>query len=180
MKKDIELLLCDTFRQLTGGSEIVFKDSDDRDNHIVEVAKKLEKVKGRLKKGKESGNAIIGADNFSFSSLGTNVFGQELTKRFMVWNRIPEEGLKKYSDRSVFFAWAVGGSKWIFNLGEGRKFFRGEYLEREGMYETEKDIIRDLVQRFTNEGGNVLNIELHDNTLIKEVVEEEGRNYIRG
>lgn len=176
MKKEYDLIICDTLGHLSG-EDVKFKSMKERDAYIKKVGELLIENKERLKQGKESGNAIVGANSFSFSSLGELVFGKENTKRFLVWNK-DEESEKGYIDSLAFFGWAVAGKGWIFNLQEGKKFFRGEYLETEYKYKTPLEVTRDIVRTFSNEGGKVLNIALFSEDVIKEAVELEGREYI--
>jgi len=177
MEKDFDLLICDTYGHLSGDIMDKFTDTKKRDDFIREVGMKLDQYKTYLKKGKESGNALIGADVFSFTSLGESVFGRDYTKRFLVWNKKTEE-LGKYTDNLAFFGCAVTGSGWIFNLKEGKSFFRGEYLETENAFKTPEDVIRDMVNTFSNKGGKVLVVELRDVSKLKKVIEEEGRVFV--
>src|SRR5699024_2883472 len=176
MEREFDLILCDTLGHLSGEDKPRIKNIKEQDEYIKKVGEILQENKGRLKKGKESGNAIFGADAFSFSSLGELVFGRDNTKRFLVWNK-DEETEQGYTEELAFFGWAVAGTGWIFHLQEG-KFFKGEYLETEERYKTSLEVTKEIIKTFSNEGGKVLNIELFNEDVIKEAVESEGREYV--
>jgi len=178
MEKDFDLIICDTYGHFAKKSVGKFSSVKKRDEYIRDIAVKLEEAKKLLKKGKESGNAIVGADAFSFTSLGENVFGRDNTKRYLVWNKNKEVS-KGYTKDLVFFAWAVGGKGWIYNLKEGLSFFKGEYFEDGEQYQDAESVCRDIVRTFSNEGGKVLVVTDHKGSIIKDVVESEKREYVQ-
>src|SRR5699024_3932739 len=109
MEKEFDLVICDTYGHLTKKGKIKkFSSMKKRDEYIRGIAEKLEEAKKLLKKGRESGNAIVGADAFSFTSFGENVFGRDNTKRYLVWNK-DVDVTEGYTEDLAFFAWTVAG-----------------------------------------------------------------------
>lgn len=173
-----DLIICDTYGYLVDGeSKILFDTKEERDKHITDTQKRVKNELSKLKSGKETGNVLVGVNVFSFSSLGEDLFKKENAKRALVWNREKESGKEQYQDSRIYFMWGVVNRGWIFNLQEGENFFRGEFLEKEGKYETALDVVRDMVRRFTNDGGKVLEIDNGHKTVVQEAVELEGREY---
>jgi len=178
MEKEFDLVICDTYGHLTKKGKIKkFSSMKKRDEYIRGIAEKLEEAKKLLKKGRESGNAIVGADAFSFTSLGENVFGRDNTKRYLVWNK-DVDVTEGYTEDLAFFAWTVAGKGWIFNLKEGKSFFRGEYFGDREHFQDAESVCRDIVKAFSNEGGKVLDVTEHKGSIIKDVVEAEKREYV--
>lgn len=173
-----DLIICDTYGYLVDGERrFNFKDKDERDSHIKKVQTLVKEYLDKLKKGEESGTVLVGVDVFSFSSLGEDLFKKENAKRALVWNREVQGGEKEYKDSRVYFIWGVPNRNWIFHLQGEEKFFRGEFLQEEGKYETPLEVVREMVRRFTNEGGSVLEIDLGFKTIVEEAVKFEGRKY---
>lgn len=176
--KGYDLIICDTYGYLVDGeSKVQFTTKEDRDSHIKEVQERVVNTLGKLKKGEETGNVLLGVNSFSFSSLGEDIFKKENAKRVIVWNREKEGGNTEYLDSRVYFMWGVVNRGWIYNLQGDERFFRGEFLEEVDKYNTALDVVRDMVRRFTNEGGKVLEIDIGHKTVVQEAVELEGREY---
>lgn len=178
-KLGVDLIICDTFGYFTKGVRgVTHTDRVKRGNYIKQVQ---ELIKGNLKhvkRGKETGNVLVGVDIFSFSSLGEDLFKKENAKRALVWNRDLKGTKRGYTGDRAFYMWGVVDRGWIYHLQGDERFFRGEYLEVGEDFSKPEDVVRDMVRRFTNDGGKVLELILGNKTVVEQVVKEEGREYV--
>ena len=179
VNRDISLIICDTYGYLTNDSNVkTFENSEDRDRYIKEVQVKLSNSLKFLKRGDETGSAIVGADVFSMESLGEKVFGKGKDKRVLVWNRdLNKHTNRGYTNNRAYFMWGIIGKRWIHHLLEGETMFRGEFLQSKGC-KTSLDLVRSIIRRFSNKGCKVMEITLHKDSVIQEAVNLEGREYV--
>lgn len=178
-QQEVGLILCDTFRYLTTEKEsLTFNSGEERDKYIFDVRDKLEKAQKFLQKGKETGSTLVGINAFSASTLGDELFGKGNDKRVVVWNKDLEPlADKDYTDNRAFFQWGVSGKGWVFNLPEDEKLFTGEFLQSEEANNTALLFTRNLIRRFSNEGSTILEVNVHEGSVIKEAAILEGRKY---
>lgn len=176
----VDLLFFDPYNRL-GDKEVTFKTPDERDKYIKRVQGWLTEAYKKL--NPKGGNMVIGASTFSLSSFGSDIFPTEDIKRMLSWYRETERGAlplnRGYIPSIVPFLWGVKGKPWTFNLQDEEKFFTGEIKVDNGFVSDPVHFAQQAVRRFTNEGGTVLELYGKD-TVIRKVVEDEGRKYVSG
>lgn len=174
----VDLLFFDPFNRL-GSKELTFKTPEERDKYISRVQEWLKLAYTKL--NPKGGNMIIGANSFSITSFGDDLFPREDVKRMLSWYRETERGElpveRGYIPTVVPFLWGVRGRPWTHNLIDGEKFFDGEFKVNNGKENDPKSVAVEVVRRFTNEGDVVLEV-FGKGSPVKEAVEELGRGYL--
>lgn len=177
----VNLLIADPWRFLNTNKEVTGLSREKRDKYIKKVQKDILSAYDCLAAKPEGGNMLIGADVFSISSFGNNLFPEETIKRLLVWRRnmlIPPAGeQKEYLDASRWFIWGIRDRNWKFNLLEDETYFDSCF------YSDANDplkVAKEMVKRFSNEGDTVLVLNDYAGSVLKEAIESEGRVYISG
>lgn len=174
----VDLIFFDPFNRI-GDKEMTFSTPAARDKYIQRVQGWIVFAHDKLRRN--GGNMVIGANVFSISSFGNNIFPEDSTKRLLTWFSETERGElpteRGYIPTTIPFIWGVKGTPWVFNLEEGEKFFTGEFNFPKGKERCRKELIRSVLHRFSNEGQTVLEI-MGKGTPVEEIAGEMGRNYV--
>lgn len=179
-----DLVIVDTWRALSKGKRITGLPKDKRDKYIKKVQKDIKEALECAKKKPKCGNLLIGVDVFSMSSLGEDALDKKNTKRAMVWLKEQDETtepiMDKYREMKEWFIWGVRDRGWAFNLLGNEKYFDGEFRTAESDTEAALKVAKEMVLRFTDEGGTVLVVNDFEGSVMKEAIESTGRIYVSG
>ncbi|MGN4723708.1 hypothetical protein ACTFR8_22035 [Bacillus cereus group sp. MYBK15-3] len=179
-----DLVIVDTWRALSRGKRIAGLPKDKRDKYIKKVQKDIKAALECAKKKPKCGNLLIGVDVFSMSSLGEDALDKKNTKRALVWLKEQDETTKpimnKYREMKEWFIWGVRDRGWAFNLLGNEKYFDGEFRTAESDTEDALKVAKEMVLRFTDEGGTVLVVNDFEGSVMKEAIESTGRVYVSG
>ncbi|MFV1457441.1 hypothetical protein [Bacillus mycoides] len=179
-----DLVIVDTWRVLGKGKALQGLPRDTRDKYIKKVQKDIKAALGCAKKKPNCANLLIGVDTFSMSSLGEDALEKKNTKRAMVWlkeqDATTERLATQYRDMKEWFIWGVSDRGWAFNLLNGEKYFDGEFRTDESDEDGALKVAKEMVLRFSNEGGNVLVVNDFEGSVMKEAIESTGRVYVPG
>ena len=179
-----DLVIVDTWRVLGKGKALQGLPRDTRDKYIKKVQKDIKAALECAKRKPNCANLLIGVDTFSMSSLGEDALEKKNTKRAMVWlkeqDATTERLTTQYRDMKEWFIWGVSDRGWAFNLLEGEKYFDGEFRTDESDEDGALKVAKEMVLRFSNEGGNVLVVNDFEGSVMKEAIESTGRVYVPG
>lgn len=179
-----DLVIVDTWRALSRGKRIAGLPKDKRDKYIKKVQKDIKAALECAKKKPKCGNLLIGVDVFSMSSLGEDALDKKNTKRALVWLKEQDETtepiMNKYREMKEWFIWGVRDRGWAFNLLGNEKYFDGEFRTAESDTEDALKVAKEMVMRFTDEGGTVLVVNDFEGSVMREAIESTGRVYVSG
>lgn len=154
-----------------------------RDVYIRRVQQWMLLANDRLKE--ETSSIVVGVDLLTINSLTTNVFDD--IKRIF-YDTKPLElshtdlktdlvgGNKTYNPDNRMLMWGVRNTGWKLHLGFDdpyEKMYLGNYQGK-----TDSEVIRDLIQRFTDVGDKVLEVVSDEGSIIGKESYNLGREYI--